>query len=192
MPRESAVRSLAGAWIRRASATHFSSLRNAVESFAGLGSPRAAGSRTTRLARGPQIARPRSVERGAEEGTAATKGPSAARPSEKARLFGPLPELGIWTGLGLSRAQFCAILGGSIVLFLLVGGPLWRHVRDPHFARIAVSYAVIPLGVLLALLRNGRARFGPIVAASMVIALLKLLITAGLDVVIALARSGGA
>ncbi|HYC21802.1 MAG TPA: hypothetical protein VEI94_03825 [Candidatus Bathyarchaeia archaeon] len=132
------------------------------------------------------------MERDAEEGTGAARSTGAARLPESPRLFGPLPELGIWTGLGLSRAQFCAILGGSILLFLLVGGPLWRHVRDPHFARIAVSYAVIPLGVLLALLRNGRARFGPIVAASMVIALLKLLITAGLDVVIALARSGAA
>jgi hypothetical protein len=90
--------------------------------------------------------------------------------------------------VGLTRGQFVAILGLSVVLFAFVGGPLWGHLRDGHLARIAISYGVIPPAVALALRRNGRARVALVVGASAVVAVLKLLLTAGLLVVIALAR----
>ena len=102
-------------------------------------------------------------------------------------LFGPLPVAGPWTPLGLSRRQFLAILGLSAALFVLVGGPLWNHVRDAHFWRLGVSYAVIPPGVAWALHRNHTLSPWRILAASGVIALLKLVLTAGLLILVALA-----
>ena len=104
------------------------------------------------------------------------------------RFFGAFPARGIWTPLGLSRGQFFAILGGSIALFALVGGPVWMHLRDGHFARITVSYGAIPVAVAVALHRNGRAGLRTIAVASAVLSLLKLVATAALLVVLALAR----
>jgi hypothetical protein len=101
-------------------------------------------------------------------------------------LFGPLPTRGPWTALGLTRGQFVTILGLSVGLFLVVGGPVWRHLRDAHFWRLALSYAVIPPAVAWALRRNGSSHALRIVVASGVLALLKLLITAGLLVLLAL------
>jgi hypothetical protein len=102
--------------------------------------------------------------------------PSPARPP----LFGPLPERGIWTPLGLSRAQFLGILALSVLLFVVVGGPVWRHVHDSHFTRIAVSYAVIPACVCAALAWNRTARPALVLGASAVLAALKLVLTAAL------------
>ncbi len=102
-------------------------------------------------------------------------------------LFGPLPVAGPWTPLGLSRRQFLATLGLSILLFVLVGGPLWRHVRDGHFWRLGLSYAVIPPLVAWALHRNGTLSPWRVLVASGVIALLKLVLTAGLLMLVALA-----
>lgn len=110
--------------------------------------------------------------------------------SRRARLFGPLPTQGIWTALSLTRGQFFLILGGSIVLFTIVGGPVWGHLHDSHFQRIAVSYAVIPPAVAAALYGNGKARVLVIVAASAVIAMIKLVVTAALLVVFGVALSG--
>ena len=104
-----------------------------------------------------------------------------------ASFFGPLPVAGPWTPLGLSRRQFLGILALSVVLFVVVGGPLWNHVRDRHVWRLGVSYAVIPPGVAWALHRNHTLRPWRLLAASGVIALLKLLLTAGLLVLVALA-----
>ena len=105
-----------------------------------------------------------------------------------ARFFGALPERGPWTAVGLTRAQFLVILGLSVVLFVFVGGPVWTHLRDGHFARIAVSYGVIPPAVAVALRRSGRVRPLVVVGASAVIALVKLVVTAALLVAVALAR----
>jgi hypothetical protein len=102
-------------------------------------------------------------------------------------FFGTLPERGPWTAVGLTRAQFLLILALSVVLFVFVGGPVWTHLRDGHFARIALSYGVIPPAVAVALHRNGRVRPLLVVGASAVIALVKLLVTAALLVVFALA-----
>jgi hypothetical protein len=106
----------------------------------------------------------------------------------RAPFIGGLPERGIWTAVGLGRGQFLAILGISVLLFVLVGGPVWSHLRESHFGRIVWSYAFIVPAVTAALHRNGRARPLAVLAASAVIALVKLLVTAGLLIAIALAR----
>jgi hypothetical protein len=102
-------------------------------------------------------------------------------------FFGGLPEHGIWTALELTRTQFVAILAVAMTLFLFVGGPVWQHVRGGHFVRIAVSYGVIPPAVVLALLRNRRLRLPLVLGASAVLAVIKLVLTAGLLVVLAIA-----
>jgi hypothetical protein len=106
----------------------------------------------------------------------------------RAPFFGSLPDRGLWTAVGLRRGQFGAILGVSVTLFVFVGGPVWTHLHDGHFMRLAVSYGVIPPAVVLALGRNGSIDLARVLGASAVIALVKLLVTAGLLVVIALAR----
>jgi len=104
-------------------------------------------------------------------------------PEKRTPLFAPLPVNGPWTALHLTRGQFLAILAGATLLYVFLGGPLWLHLRENDFARIVTSYAVIPLAVALALYRNGHLRLGSWLAASGVIAALKLLLTAGLALV---------
>ncbi len=125
---------------------------------------------------------PRELDRGS------STAPVARQPSDRPPFFGALPARGIWTAVGLSRTQFLTILAASVVLFVVIGGPVWRHVRDPHFMRITVSYGVIPVGVLAALRRNGRPRLLTVIAASAVVALVKLVVTAALLIAFALAR----
>ena len=103
-------------------------------------------------------------------------------------FFGALPERGPWTAVGLGRTAFLVILGVSVALFLFVGGPVWAHLHDRHTARIASSYGIIPIGVVVALRRAGTIRPALVVGATAVIALVKLVLTAGLLVVFALAR----
>jgi hypothetical protein len=105
------------------------------------------------------------------------------------RFFGGFPDDGIWTSLGLGRGQFFAILALSTLLFVFVGGPVWRHVHDPHFLRITVSYAAILPAVWAALARNRAARLPLILGASAVLALVKLVVTAALLVMLALAAT---
>jgi hypothetical protein len=97
---------------------------------------------------------------------------------------------GLWTAVGLTRAQFCGILLLSVTLFVFVDGPLWAHVRDGHLTRIGVSYGVIPPAVAGALYWNRGLRPGVLLGASAVIGLVKLVLTAGLLVAIALAGAG--
>jgi len=105
----------------------------------------------------------------------------------RGRLFGALPTHGIWTSFGLGRGQFLATLGVAVALFVIVDGPLWDHLRDAHLRRIVVSYAVIPLAVGLALARNRAFGWRALVGASAVLALLKLVITAALLALLAIA-----
>jgi hypothetical protein len=105
------------------------------------------------------------------------------------RLIGSLPEHGIWTAVGLGRGQFFAILGLSIACFMLVGGPVWRHVHEGHLLRILVSYGIIPALTGLALYRNGVLSVSAVLAASAVVALVKLVATAGLLIAFALVQS---
>jgi hypothetical protein len=107
--------------------------------------------------------------------------------STSSPFLGGLPTDGIWTGVGLGRTQFFAILALSLVLFVFVGGPVWRHVHDAHFMRITVSYGAIPCAVALALVRNRRLELSTWLGASAVLALVKLVLTAGLLVVLAIA-----
>jgi hypothetical protein len=93
-------------------------------------------------------------------------------------LVGPLPVRGPWTAVGLSRGQFLAILAVAIAAFVLIGGPVWRDVHGDHFARIALSYAVIVPLVGLALRRQRPFPVGQAVAAIATIALVKLVATA--------------
>jgi hypothetical protein len=101
-------------------------------------------------------------------------------------FFAPFPERGIWDRVGLTRGQFLGTLGASIVLFVVVGGPVWRHVHDSHLLRIAVSYGVIPAAVGAALWWNGTPRPALLVGASAVIAAVKLVLTAAFLLAVAL------
>jgi hypothetical protein len=112
-----------------------------------------------------------------------------ADPKPRTPFFGPLPTVGLWTALGLTRGQFLTITVGSVALFVFVGGPVWNHVRDRHFERLAWSYAAIPLGVAWALHHNRTAgRLGQLVASSGVIGLLKLVVTALLLALLGIGR----
>ncbi len=102
-------------------------------------------------------------------------------------LLGAFPTDGVWTSLGLGRAQFFAILAVSLVLFVFVDGPVWRHVHAAHFWRITVSYSVLPIAVAAALAWNGTPRPALLLGATAVLALIKLVVTAGLLVALALA-----
>ena len=103
-------------------------------------------------------------------------------------FFDGFPEHGIWTAVGLGRGQFFAILGVALAVFAFLGGPVWTHVRDPHLLRIAVSYAVIPPAVFAAMRRNGRPTLVSVSVASLVLAFVKLVVTATVFVIVALAR----
>jgi hypothetical protein len=97
-----------------------------------------------------------------------------------------IPERGIWTSVGLSREQFFIILLFSILFFLFLDGPAWRHLRDSHTLRIAGSYGIIPALVAFAQWRRGCLRLRPWVEASILISLIKLLLTAILLIMFAL------
>ena len=103
------------------------------------------------------------------------------------RFIGPLPTTGPWTALGLTRGWFLAILLLSVAAFTFIGGPVWRHVHDSHFWRIVVSYALIPLAVIVAFGRGWTTRIGQLAAAVGVLALLKLVATAAMLAVIEMA-----
>ncbi len=109
------------------------------------------------------------------------------RPTARTPFFEGLPERGIWSPLGLTRGQFLLILAVAMALFLFVDGPVWRHVHAGHFRRITVSYGVIPVAVTAALLRNRRARPMLVVGGTAVLAAIKLVLTAGLLVALAIA-----
>lgn len=102
-------------------------------------------------------------------------------------LFAPFPVEGPWTKVGITRAQFLAIVAASTGLFLLVDGPLWRHVHGAHLTRIAVSYLAIPVLVVVAASRNGTVNPRLVAAATLLIAGVKLVITAALLLAFAIA-----
>lgn len=98
--------------------------------------------------------------------------------------LGPLPTRGPWTAVALSRAEFLGVLAASVLVFLVLGGPVWTHLRDSHFLRITVSYAVIPLLVAAVQWRSGTLRPGVFLGATALLAAAKLVLTAGLTVVL--------
>jgi hypothetical protein len=102
-------------------------------------------------------------------------------------FFAPLPVTGPWTSLGLTRTGFFTVLLASTLTFLIVPAPLWTHLREGHFTRLAVSYALIPIAVAVLLMRDGRLAPGLLLRGSLVLALLKLVLTTMLMMAIALA-----
>lgn len=102
--------------------------------------------------------------------------PDSKNPSEP--TFAPFPTKGIWTAIGLSRTAFFVIFLGASALYVFWGGPLWSHLGEEDFQRIVVSYAVIPIAVAIALIRTATFGLGTFLAATGVIAALKLLLTA--------------
>ena len=102
-------------------------------------------------------------------------------------LVGPLPTRGPWSAVGLSRGWFLATLAIATGCFLLIGGPVWRNPHGDHFLRIVLSYAIIVPLVALAFVRRRPFPVGSVLAAIAVIALVKLVVTAGLLGAIALA-----
>jgi hypothetical protein len=104
------------------------------------------------------------------------------------RLIGPLPTTGPWTAVGLTRGWFFAILALSVLGFVAIGGPVWLHPREGHFVRITASYLMILPLVGLALRRERPFPLGRMLAASAMIALAKLIVTALLLAAIAFVR----
>ncbi len=92
--------------------------------------------------------------------------------------FGPFPSKGIWTAVGLSRAAFLTIFLGASALYMFWGGPLWSHLGEDDFARIIVSYSIIPIAVAIALLWDGSFAIANFIGATAVIAALKFVLTA--------------
>jgi hypothetical protein len=94
----------------------------------------------------------------------------------------------MWTAVGLTRGQFLAVLVLSVACFAFLGGPVWAHPRGQHFARIGVSYALIPVAVGWVFRRERPFPIGRWIVASTVLALVKLVLTALLLVVAAMAH----
>ena len=81
------------------------------------------------------------------------------------------------------------LIAVSTMLFMFIDGPVWQHLRDSHLSRIVWSYTMIPLAVAASLYFNGKGRLGLLVAASVVIGIVKLVLTAVILVLIGLARA---
>jgi hypothetical protein len=90
----------------------------------------------------------------------------------------------MWTAVGLSRGAFFGVLALAVGCFLFVPEPVWVQPRAPHFARIVVSYAVILPAVVVGMWRERPFPVGRAIAATAVIALVKLVVTALLLVAI--------
>ncbi len=108
-------------------------------------------------------------------------------PAGGVSLVGPLPTHGPWTAVGLDRGWFFGILATAIACFVLIGGPVWRNPHGDHFVRITLSYAVIVPMVAFAFRRRRPFPVGLAIAAIATIALVKLVVTAGLLAAVALA-----
>ena len=110
----------------------------------------------------------------------------SGRPREPARvpLFGSFPSRGIWNAVGLGRGDFLGILLAAVAVYAFLGGPIWRRLGEDDFVRIATSYALIPAAVALAQWARGTLRPSLFLGGSAVIAALKLVVTAGLALVI--------
>ncbi len=103
-------------------------------------------------------------------------------------FFGPLPTRGVWTSLDLSRNQFVLILALAVALFAFIGGPVWNCAPGSHFWRIGLSYLAIPPAVAVALRLNGKLGIVNTLVASIVIGLIKLVLTAFLLVGVCIAQ----
>jgi hypothetical protein len=93
-------------------------------------------------------------------------------------FFGSFPTRGVWTALGLSRAQFLLIIAVSVVAFLFVDGPLWRQLEGNHFRRIVLSYLTIPAMIVAIQLLHREFSLSTLLGGTIVIGVIKLLLTA--------------
>ncbi len=96
----------------------------------------------------------------------------------RAAFFGRFPSRGVWTVLGLTRVHFFVILTISVVAFLFLDGPLWENLAANHFRRIVVSYTAIPAMILVSQFLRDRVDWAKVFGGSVVIGVIKLLITA--------------
>lgn len=99
-------------------------------------------------------------------------------------FFGAFPQRGVWTGVGLSRGQFLAIIAVSVAAFLYIDGPLWSHLKGNHLRRIVASYGIIPVLVAACQLAGAGFDLRRLFAASIMIGVIKLLVTALLVLVL--------
>lgn len=81
-------------------------------------------------------------------------------------------------GRGLRPWQLAAIVLVLFVVFLFVSGPIWEHPWEPNLAILA-SYAPIPLVVALVLLATKRLSLRSILLDSLLVAVAKFVVTAG-------------
>lgn len=99
-----------------------------------------------------------------------------------------VPEKGIWDAVGLKRCQFFGILILAVLMFLFLGGAAWNALEGAHTLRIGMSYLIIPILVAGAQWHNGSLRFRPWVEGSLLIGVIKLIVTALLFVGLAIFR----
>ncbi len=104
--------------------------------------------------------------------------------TDRPPFFGSLPTRGLWTAVGLSRAQFVAIIGVSVLAFVFIDGPLWERLDGNHFRRITLSYLAIPALIAAVQMRAGKLEAGALFGATIIIAVIKLLLTALLVLVL--------
>jgi hypothetical protein len=97
-----------------------------------------------------------------------------------------IPEKGIWSTVGLGRWQFLGIIAFSVLVFLFLDGAAWDSLQRAHTVRIATSYLVIPVLVAGAQWYNLTLHVRSWLEASVLIALIKLLVTALLFVGLAM------
>ncbi len=100
------------------------------------------------------------------------------RGESRAAFFGSFPTRGVWTVLGLTRVQFFAILTIAVISFLFLDGPLWQNLTTNHFRRIVVSYTAIPAMIFICQFSRGGVDWPRMFGGSVVIGVIKLLITA--------------
>lgn len=100
--------------------------------------------------------------------------------AKQQRFISPLPVTGPWDAVGLRRGQFLLVLGLSVALFVWIDGPVWRHLADDHLRRLVLSYVVIPLALVWPLGHNRTLTPENLLGATVMLAMIKLLVTAGL------------
>ncbi len=105
-------------------------------------------------------------------------------PEQKSPLIGPLPRNGPWSAVGLDLRSFLVALGVTLLIYLFFGGSVWAHLGRDDFARIVVSYTVIPPVVLLLLWQRGTLSLANGLAAITLIALIKFVLTAGFELIL--------
>ena len=90
--------------------------------------------------------------------------------------------------VGLTATQMGLIVAIATLVFVFLGGPMWSAKRETFPLRLFTSYLVIPAMVLGGLWWNHRLSMEKLIAASLVGAGGKFVLTAVLDVLQGLSR----